>query len=72
MQELVNTLHACAHAGLSLLELVALTDRGEGIQDMAGLVANSLAIAPGLEDLLIEIAPAVARAAAELGVEEQA
>jgi purine-nucleoside phosphorylase len=72
VQELVNTLHACAHAGLSVLELVALTDRGEGIQDMAGLVANSLAIAPGLEDLLLEIAPAVARAAAELGVEEQA
>lgn len=72
VQELVNTLHACAHSGLSVLELVALTDRGEGIQDMAGLVANSLAIAPGLEDLLLEIAPAVARAAAELGVEEQA
>jgi purine-nucleoside phosphorylase len=72
VQELVNTLHACAHAGLSVLELVALTDAGEGVQDMAGLVANSLAIAPGLEDLLLEIAPAVARAAAELGVEEQA
>jgi purine-nucleoside phosphorylase len=72
VQELVNTLHACAHSGLSVLELVALTDRGEGVQDMAGLVANALAIAPGLEDLLVEIAPAVARAAAELGVEEQA
>jgi purine-nucleoside phosphorylase len=72
VQELVNTLHACAHSGLSVLELVALTDSGEGIQDMAGLVANSLAIAPGLEDLLLEIAPAVAQAASELGVEEQA
>jgi purine-nucleoside phosphorylase len=72
VQELVNVLHACAHSGLSVLELVALTDRGDAVQDMAGLVANSLAIAPGLEDLLVEIAPAVARAAAELGVEEQA
>ena len=72
VQELINTLHACAHSGLSVLELVALTDRGDAVQDMAGLVANSLAIAPGLEDLLVEIAPAVARAASELGVEEQA
>jgi purine-nucleoside phosphorylase len=72
VQELVNTLHACAHAGLSVLELVALTDRGEGVQDMAGLVSRALAIAPGLEDLLLEIAPAVAHAASELGVEEEA
>jgi purine-nucleoside phosphorylase len=72
VQELVHTLHACAHSGLSVLELVALTDRGEAVQDMAGLVANSLAIAPGLEDLLLELAPLVARAASELGVEEQA
>ncbi|MBK7643999.1 MAG: hypothetical protein IPJ19_13275 [Planctomycetes bacterium] len=72
VQELVHTLHACAHAGLSVLELVAVTDRGESVQDMAGLVAQSLAIAPGLEDLLFELAPAIGAAAAALGIEERA
>ncbi len=72
VQELVNPLHACAHAGLSLLALVAVTDRGEGVQDLAGMVARANEIGPGLEDLLIEIAPAVMQAASELGVEEEA
>ena len=70
VQELVHPLHACAHSGLSLLALVAVTDRGEGVQDLAGMVLRANQIAPGLEDLLLEIAPALVQAASALGVEE--
>ena len=52
VQGLASPFHACAHAGLSLLSIIVLTDDGSRPMDMAALVEASEAAAPGLEDLL--------------------
>lgn len=66
VQELAAPLIAAAHAGLSCLALVALIsgDRERGA-DVAGLIESAQALAPGLEDLLRELAPDLARVAFE-------
>lgn len=66
VQELAAPLVAAAHAGLSCLALVALIDDGEAMgAEVPGLVEAATAIAPGLEDLLRELAPDLARVAFE-------
>ncbi|MFN0242993.1 MAG: hypothetical protein ACKVWV_08895 [Planctomycetota bacterium] len=70
VQELVHPLLASAHAGLAALSIVAVTDRGEGLNDLRGVVAQIEAMAPGLEDLLVALAPAAGEAAEALGIDE--
>ena len=66
VQELAGPLVAAAHAGLSCLALVALIGADEGSDpDIAGLVESAQSMAPGLEDLLRELAPDLARVAYE-------
>ncbi len=60
---------ACAHAGLSLLAIAAVTSAGEDPIDVAQMVAASQAIAPALEDLLIALAPDFEAAAGDLRTE---
>lgn len=70
VQELVHPLLASAHAGLAVLSIIAVTDRGEGVADLRGIVAQVEAMAPGLEDWLAAIAPAAGETAESLGIDE--
>lgn len=70
VQNLATPLLSCAHAGLSVLALVAVTDAGDGLQDMGGLVAQAEKLAPAIEDLLVDLAADLARTASDLGVDE--
>ena len=65
-QELSANLHACAHAGLATLALVAVTDKDEEPLRMAELVARAEATAPALEDLIAALTEDVAALAEEL------
>lgn len=69
VQGLEGPLLAGAHAGLAVLAIVCVTDRGEGEVDLAQIVAAAERIAPGLEDLLVRLAPEIARVANEQEVE---
>jgi purine-nucleoside phosphorylase len=69
VQGLEGPLLAAAHAGLSVLAIVCVTDCGDGEADLASIVAAAERTAPALEDLLARIAPEIARVAAEGEVE---
>ncbi|HEV8111411.1 MAG TPA: hypothetical protein VGR31_01420 [Planctomycetota bacterium] len=69
VQGLEGPLLAAAHAGLAAFAVVCVTDRGEGPVDLASIVAAAEAMAPGLEELLVRLAPEIARAADGLEVE---
>ncbi len=69
VQGLEGPLLAAAHAGLAALAVVCVTDRGEGPVDLAAIVAAAEAMAPGLEELLVRLAPEIARAADGLEVD---
>ncbi|MFN0008950.1 MAG: hypothetical protein ACKVXR_13695 [Planctomycetota bacterium] len=69
VQGLEGTLLAGAHAGLAALAIVCVTDRGEGEVDLRQIVEAAERIAPGLEDLLVRLAPEIARAASDQEVE---
>lgn len=66
VQGLAGPLLACAHAGISTLTLVAVTDDGEGPTAMVELVQRAEALAPQLETLIAELTPDLVRAADEL------
>ncbi len=70
VQNLADPLLACAHAGLAVLSIVAVTDRGEGVQDMRRIVAEVEKLAPALDDLLVRLGPKLAPAADALSIEE--
>ena len=55
-QDLADPLIACAHAGLSVLAIVAITDDGTRQMGMEELVRRCEACAPALEDLLSSLA----------------
>ena len=61
---------AAAHSGLAMLAIVCVTDAGQGIDDVGAIVQNADKMAPALEDLVASLAPDLAKAANELGVEE--
>jgi len=68
VQGLADPLIACAHARLSVLGVVAITDLGDAPLEMPELLARAEALAPALEDLLTDMAPdfaATAQAAAQ-------
>jgi purine-nucleoside phosphorylase len=69
VQGLEGPLLAAAHAGLVALAIACVTDRGEGEVDLMQIVASAERMAPGLEDLLVRLAPEVARVADEQEVE---
>jgi len=69
VQGLEGPLLAAAHAGLAVLAIVCVTDRGEGEVDLGQIVAAAERLAPGLEDLLLRLSPEIARVAVELEVE---
>jgi len=69
VQGLEGPLLAAAHAGLAVLAVVCVTDRGESEADLGQIVASAEKIAPGLEDLLARLAPEIARVADEQQVE---
>jgi purine-nucleoside phosphorylase len=69
VQGLATPLLACAHAGLSVLSIVAVTDTGEGLENMAGIVREAHKLAPALEDLLVSLAPHLKEAAVALGAD---
>ena len=69
VQNLATPLLAAAHAGLAVLAIVAVTDRGEGIEDVGALVAQAERLAPAIDDLLVALAPDLEAAAEALGVE---
>jgi purine-nucleoside phosphorylase len=69
VQGLEGPLLAAAHAGLAALAVVCVTDRGDGGLDLAEVVATAERMAPGLEDLLVELAPDIARAVSGLELE---
>ncbi len=70
VQGLAMPLLAAAHSGLAMLAIVCVTDSGEAIDDVGALVRNADKMAPALEDLIASLAPELAKAANELGVEE--
>jgi len=69
VQNLATPVLACAHSGLALLGIVAVTDDGDGPREMGTIVAAADKLAPAIEELLVELAPELKRAAAELGVD---
>jgi purine-nucleoside phosphorylase len=69
VQGLEGPLLAAAHAGLAVLAIVCVTDRGEGEADLTRIVAAAERVAPALEELLAGLAPEVVRVTGELGVE---
>jgi purine-nucleoside phosphorylase len=62
VQGLDGALLAALHAGLVALAVVAVTDAGEGGHDLGRLLERSSRIAPALEDLVLALAPDLARA----------
>lgn len=70
VQGLATPLLACAHSGLALLAIVCVTDEGEGLADVGSMVKRADQMAPALEDLIASLAPDLAKAANELGIEE--
>jgi len=64
VQQLAGPLVACAHAGLSTLALVALTDDGSRPLELARLVDRAERAAPLVEDLVRGVMVEVARVAA--------
>ncbi|TDJ77152.1 MAG: hypothetical protein E2O39_02425 [Planctomycetota bacterium] len=70
VQGVADPLLACAHAGLSVLALVALTDAGDRPLKLEELVTRAEVCAPALEDLITDLAPDLCAAAREL--EEEA
>jgi len=69
-QGLADPLIACAHAGLSVLGVVAITDLGDTPLEMPELLARAESLAPALEDLLSSMAPEFAAAAQAAAQEE--
>jgi len=69
VQGLEGPLLAAAHAGLALLAVVCVTDAGEGPTDLGRIVRTAQAMAPGLEDLLLRLAPAITAETGGLEVE---
>jgi len=67
VQGLVGVAHACAHSGLLMLEMVAVTDAGEGVHDMAGMVQRANELGPRIEDLLVALMPRLHAEAAQAG-----
>lgn len=70
VQNLADPLLACAHAGLAVLSIVAVTDLGDGPGDLRRIVAQVEKLAPALEELIVRLGPALASAAAALSFEE--
>ena len=66
VQGLADPLLACAHCGLAVLALVAVTDDGDGPLRIADLVARSEACAPALEEVLARLSGSLAEVAREL------
>lgn len=69
VQGLAGPLLACAHAGLTALTLIAITEADDQPLRMSDLVARSEACAPALEDLVLALRRDLARAATELAEE---
>jgi len=69
VQGLEGPLLSAAHAGLAVLAIVCVTDRGEGEIDLGQIVAAAERLAPGVEDLLLRLSPEIARVADEQEVE---
>ena len=63
---LAGPLLACAHAGLSTLALVAITDAGDDPLRMADLVQRAEECAPALEDLVLSMTDELATVARDL------
>lgn len=70
VQGLAMPLLAAAHSGLAMLAIVCVTDEGQGLDDVGLLVRSAEKLAPALEELIGSLAPDLAKAANELGVEE--
>lgn len=66
VQGLAGPLLACAHAGLTTVTLVAVTEADDGPMRMSDLVARAEELAPALEDLVVALGPDLAETAAEL------
>lgn len=56
VQGLATPILAAAHAGLSVMALVAVTDAGDGVLDIRRLVSETEALAPAVDDLLLALA----------------
>ena len=65
-QGLADPLLASAHAGLSVLAVVAVTEDGEDTLDVRAVVAETQRLAPAIDELLQALAEDVARMAGEL------
>jgi purine-nucleoside phosphorylase len=63
VQGLADPVIACAHAGLALIAISAVTDDGTRPIDLARVLELADAIAPGLEELILALGPDIARVA---------
>ena len=66
VQGLATPLLASAHAGLSALSIVAITDDGDRALDIRQIVARTEQLAPALDDLLLALSGEIATLSAEL------
>ncbi len=66
VQGLASPLISSAHAGLSVLSIVAVTDDGEAGLDIRGIVAETEKLAPAIDELLTEMASELGALAREM------
>jgi len=69
VQSLAAPLHACAHAGLAVLAIVALVDDGGSPAEVARLIDRARRTQPALEELLALLLPDLQLAASALAAE---
>ena len=71
VQGLADPLIACAHAGLALIAITAVTDDGTRPIQLPRMIELSEKIAPGLEDLALALAPHIAKRAQALSEDSE-
>jgi purine-nucleoside phosphorylase len=64
-QRLIEPLHAAAHCGLGVLALVLVVQEGDEDLDIARIAARATALAPAVDDLLVQLVRAARTEALE-------
>ncbi len=71
-QRLIEPLHAAAHCGLGVLALVLVVHEGDEELDIARIAARATALAPAVDDLLVQLVRAARTEALERSREGRA
>ena len=70
VQGLATPVLAAAHAGLSVMAMIAVTDAGDGVLDIRRLVSETESLAPAVDDLLLALAGEISALLEEIREDE--